>query len=164
MLEQILKIVVTVSDQTLRGYSASGELLFEKQIATAKNGVGQQFGSECTPLGSHRVRAKIGGNCPENTVFVGRRPTGEVYSDELRQENPERDWILSRILWLCGNEVGLNRGGTVDTQRRYVYIHGAPDSHPMGVPSSHGCIKMRNADVIELFDRVTIRTTVFLST
>lgn len=164
MLEQILKIVVTVSDQTLRGYSASDELLFEKQIATAKNGVGQQFGSECTPLGSHRVRAKIGGNCPENTVFVGRRPTGEVYSDDLRQENPERDWILSRILWLCGNEVGLNRGGTVDTQRRYVYIHGAPDSHPMGVPSSHGCIKMRNADVIELFDRVTIRTTVFIST
>ena len=87
---------------------------------------------------------------------MGRRPTGETYSPELSNQYPNRDWILTRILWLCGEEKGLNRGGNVDTMRRYIYIHGAPDSHAMGVPSSHGCIKMRNKDVVDLFNRVTV--------
>jgi len=95
-----------------------------------------------------------------NTVFIGRRPSGEIYSEELGRANPNRDWILSRILWLCGNDIAYNRGGLVDTQRRYIYIHGAPDSHAMGVPSSHGCIKMRNSDMIELFDKVAVGTLV----
>ena len=106
---------------------------------------------------------KIGTGAAAGTVFVGRRATGELYTQSLEDSFPNRDWILTRILWLCGNEIGHNRGGNVDTQRRYVYIHGAPDSHAMGVPSSHGCIKMRNKDIIALFDQVQIGTHVLIN-
>ena len=129
-------------------------------ICTAKNGVGEQNGSNCTPRGRHIVRAKIGAGCPENTVFVGRRPTGEIYSPALKEKFPGRDWILTRILWLSGCEVGRNRLGAVDTMRRYIYIHATPDSVPMGVPVSHGCILMRNQDIIEFFDAVPVGTEV----
>ena len=100
------------------------------------------------------MRAKIGAGQPENTVFVARRPTGERYTPELAAQFPDRDWILTRILWLSGCEVGHNRLGDVDTMRRYIYIHGSPDSVHMGRPGSIGCIRMRNADIIDLFDRV----------
>jgi L,D-transpeptidase YbiS len=126
-------------------------------ISTAKNGAGEKNGSNCTPRGRHIVRARIGAGCPRNTVFVGRRPTGEIYSPELAAKFPDRDWILTRILWLSGCEVGFNRLGDVDTMRRYIYIHGTPDSVPMGVPASHGCIRMHNDDLIALFDRVATR-------
>lgn len=129
-------------------------------VSTAANGCGQRLGSGCTPLGRHRIRIKIGTGCPENAVFVGRRHTGEIYSPELAAGHPQRDWILSRVLWLTGLEPGRNRGGEVDTLRRFIYIHGCPDSEPMGRPASHGCIRMRNADLIELFDRVEIGTPV----
>jgi len=119
-------------------------------------GVGQQYGSFCTPLGRHVVRAKIGANSPPNTVFVGRRPTGEIYSPELAAQFPGRDWILTRILWLSGCEPGFNRLGGVDTMRRYIYIHGSPDSTEMGKPGSIGCIRMRNDDIIRLFDQVPV--------
>ena len=153
-------IEIRVGEQVMRGYDRGRQAKFEVKIATARNGVGELNGSECTPLGEHRIRAKIGEGKAANTVFIGRRPSGEIYTEALALEQPNRDWILSRILWLCGNQVGVNRGGQVDTQRRYIYIHGAPDSHAMGVPSSHGCIKMRNTDIIELFDRVSVGTLV----
>ena len=156
----INRIVISESRQSLQGFDDGQQIVYERQIASAKNGLGQIMGSECTPTGEHRIRAKIGADMAENTVFVGRRPTGEIYSSKLAESFPNRDWILTRILWLCGNEVGHNRGGSVDTQRRYIYIHGAPDSHPMGVPSSHGCIKMRNKDIIALFDLVQTGTQV----
>ncbi len=152
-------IVVNVSNQTLTAMANTGESI-EYSVSTAKNGVGQEFGSECTPLGIHRIRAKIGAESSINTAFIGRRPSGEIYSEEIAQQEPKRDWILTRILWLCGNEVGHNRLRSVDTMRRFIYIHGAPDTHAMGTPSSHGCIKMRNKDVIELFDRVAVGTNV----
>ncbi|MEJ2609143.1 MAG: L,D-transpeptidase [Candidatus Thiodiazotropha sp.] len=123
-------------------------------VSSGKNGAGELCNTGCTPRGRHRVRIKIGAGCPENTVFVGRRPTGECYSESLAKREPQRDWVLSRIIWLTGLESGLNRGGRVDTLRRYIYIHGTPDSEPMGVPRSHGCIRMRNRDLIELFDWV----------
>jgi lipoprotein-anchoring transpeptidase ErfK/SrfK len=122
-------------------------------VSTARNGPGEVVGSECTPRGEHTVHAKIGGGEPTGTVFVGRRSTGEICSAERFREEPERDWILTRILWLSGCDAGRNRDGNVDTLSRYIYIHGAPDEIPMDVPSSHGCIRMRNADVEEL-DRV----------
>ena len=130
------------------------DVIMSYPISTAKNGVGQLNGSECTPLGWHSIRAKIGSNKIENTVFVGRRATGEIFTEELRKEYPDRDWILTRILWLNGEEKGKNRGGDVDTMRRYIYIHGCPDSDSFSKPSSHGCVKMRNKDIIELFDNV----------
>jgi len=129
-------------DRTLRQYS----------VSTARNGPGEQRNSGCTPRGLHRVRIRIGEGCPEGTVFQGRRGTGEIYDAELARRYPHRDWILTRILWLTGLEPGRNRGGSVDTLRRYVYIHGCPDTEPMGRPCSHGCIRMRNRDLIELFD------------
>ncbi len=129
-------------------------------VSTATNGPGERRGSHCTPRGRHVVRAKIGAGAAPNTVFVGRRPTGEIWSPELAAQHPGRDWILTRILWLSGCEPGFNRLGEVDTMRRYIYIHGSPDAVPMGVPGSIGCVRMRNADIIELFDLVPPRTPV----
>jgi L,D-transpeptidase YbiS len=131
-------------------------------ISTALNGPGQQIDSGCTPLGEHRVRIKIGHGCPPGAVFVGRRPTGERFDEALAAAHPGRDWILTRILWLTGTEPGRNRGGRCDTLRRFIYIHGCPDTEPMGVPRSHGCIRMRNDDVIELFDSVDKGTRVLV--
>jgi L,D-transpeptidase YbiS len=123
-------------------------------VSTAKNGPGELKGSGCTPRGRHIIRAKIGGACPIGAVFVGRRDTGEIYTSELGERFPGRDWMLTRILWLSGKEPGRNRLGDVDTMRRLIYIHGCPDSEPMGVAASYGCIRMRNSDIVELFDLV----------
>jgi lipoprotein-anchoring transpeptidase ErfK/SrfK len=129
-------------------------------VSTSRNGTGQEQGSFRTPLGRHLVRAKIGKGAALNTVFVGRRPTGEVWTQELAASSPGRDWILTRILWLSGLEPGINRLGQVDTMRRYIYIHGSPPSVVMGEPGSIGCIRMRNQDIVDLFDLVPYGTTV----
>ncbi len=132
-------------------------------VSTARNGPGEQRGSGCTPRGWHRIRIKIGAGQPPNAVFVGRRSTGEIYSPDLAAQYPNRDWILTRILWLTGLESGRNRGGDCDTLRRFVYIHGCPDTVPMGTPLSHGCIRMRNQDLLELFERVMAGDRVFIA-
>ncbi|MEO7557996.1 MAG: L,D-transpeptidase [Gammaproteobacteria bacterium] len=155
-------IEVSIAEQRL-WLRAAGKLVFDVAVSTARNGAGESAGSECTPRGWHIIRARIGQGCAPDTVFAGRRPTGEIYTPRLREDFPQRDWILTRILWLSGLEVGKNRLGKVDTMRRYIYIHGCPDEDVMGEPSSHGCIKMRNADVIELFDRVRAGTRVLIS-
>ena len=129
-------------------------------VSTGAQGAGECSGSGCTPRGLHRVRLKIGAGCAAGAVFRGRRWTGEIYSDELARACPGRDWILTRILWLSGLEPGRNRGGAVDTLRRFIYIHGCPPSEPMGEPRSHGCIRMRDEDLIELFDRTPVGTLV----
>lgn len=149
-----------LAEQRLRLLDGRGRTLKDYSVSTARNGAGERNGSECTPRGGHRIRAKIGAGCPVNTVFRGRRPTGEIYDPALRRRYPGRDWILTRILWLCGTEPGFNRLGDVDTMRRFIYIHGAPDDDPMGVPGSHGCVKMRNTDVLELFELVPAGTAV----
>ena len=132
-------------------------------VLTARNGPGEQRNSGCTPRGWHRIRLKIGAGQPLNTVFVGRRPTGEIHSPELAARHPERDWILTRILWLTGLESGYNRGGYCDTLRRFIYIHGCPDTAPMGEPLSHGCIRMSNLDLLGLFERVAVGDRVFIT-
>lgn len=152
---------VDVPSQTLTHF-IDGKKHREYLIATAANGVGEQMDSGQTPRGWHIIRAKIGKGVPTNTVFVGRRPTGEIYSDDLKDKNPDRDWILTRIMWLSGLEKGRNRLGNCDTMRRYIYIHGTPDSKPMGVAGSRGCINMSNADIIQLFDEVPIKTKVYI--
>ena len=131
-------------------------------VSTAKNGSGEQLGSECTPRGWHRIRAKIGAQQPLMSVFKGRRPTGEIYSQALAIRYPERDWILSRILWLSGLQAGINRWGDIATAKRYIYIHGSPDHCVTGSPNSHGCIRMRNADITELFDQVHTKTRIHI--
>ncbi|KAB7627452.1 L,D-transpeptidase [Alkalilimnicola sp. S0819] len=137
-------------------------VLAEHAVSTAVNGPGEREGSGCTPRGWHRVRARIGAGLPAGTVFRARRPTGEVYDEALGREQPGRDWILTRILWLSGLEPGRNRLGDVDSMRRYIYIHGCPDTFPMGRPLSKGCVRMRNAELIALFDRVPAGTPVYL--
>jgi L,D-transpeptidase YbiS len=147
------RIEVEIATQTLILYEGDIPVL-SYAVSTARNGPGERKGSFCTPRGAHVVRALIGAAAPMNTVFVGRRPTGEVYSSALAARFPDRDWILTRILWLSGCEPGKNRLGDVDTMRRYIYIHGSPDRVPMGVPGSIGCVRMHNPDIVELFERV----------
>ncbi|MBV8030861.1 MAG: L,D-transpeptidase [Betaproteobacteria bacterium] len=136
------------------------KVLKSYSVSTAKNGAGEKNGSFCTPRGRHIVRAKIGAGQPLNAVFVRRRPTGETWSPELHARYPGRDWMLTRLLWLSGKERGKNRLGDVDTMRRYIYIHGSPDTAEMGKPGSIGCIRMRNRDIVELFDLVPAYTEV----
>ena len=155
-----MRIVINISEQVLDLLDCSGNVIRHYRVSTAKNGAGQQNGSFCTPLGKHIIRAKIGAGQPVNTVFVKRRPTGEIYTPELGARYPGRDWILTRILWLSGCERGFNRLGPVDTMRRYIYIHGSPDSVEMGKPGSIGCIRMLNRDLLGLFDLVEVGTEV----
>jgi L,D-transpeptidase YbiS len=155
-----MKIDISIAAQRLRLLDDAGRCLREYAISSAARGVGEICGSYQTPRGRHLIRAKIGAGQPADTVFVRRRPTGEIWSPQLAGQFPERDWILTRILWLSGCEPGHNRLGECDTMRRYVYIHGSPDTVTMGEPGSHGCIRMRNADIIELFDLVPVYTPV----
>ena len=153
------KIEIDLTRQRLR--LLEGErVVMDVPVSTAKNGPGEQNGSECTPRGAHVVRAKIGAGSAPGTVFVGRRPTGEVYSSELGARFPGRDWILTRILWLSGLEPGRNRLGSVDSMRRYIYIHGTPEHVTLGAPGSRGCVRMRDSDIIALFERVPVGTRV----
>ena len=155
-----MKISIYLKTQRLELLDEAGELLCSFPVSTALKGAGELSGSFCTPRGRHIIRAKIGEGCRENAVFVRRRPTGEIYTPELGVQFPERDWILTRILWLSGCDVGFNRLGQRDTMRRYIYIHGTPDSEPMGQALSHGCIRMHNVDLIELFSMVPVGTPV----
>lgn len=155
-------IRISIPDQTL-DLSEDGTPLKRYLVSTSKNGAGEKYGSFCTPRGRHIIRAKVGAGEPVNTVFVKRRPTGEIYDADLGSRFPGRDWMLTRLLWLSGCEPGFNRLGDVDTMRRYIYIHGSPDSAAMGQPGSIGCIRMRNADLLELFDLVEPGTPVEIS-
>lgn len=155
-----MKIIISIPHQQLELCDDKGALVRRYAVSTAANGAGEEMGSNCTPRGRHIIRARIGTGMPVNTVFVSRRPTGEIWSPELSVRHPGRDWILTRILWLSGCEKGYNRGGSCDTMRRYIYIHGAPDMAEMGRPGSHGCVRMRNADLLELFESVQADTQV----
>ncbi|HXM83694.1 MAG TPA: L,D-transpeptidase [Burkholderiales bacterium] len=154
-----MKIVIDTSSQELL-LRDEDRILKRYPVSTSKKGLGEKNGSFCTPRGRHIVRAKIGAGQPDNTVFVRRRATGEVWTPDLHARYPGRDWILTRILWLSGCEPGKNRLGEVDTMRRYIYIHGSPDVAVMGKPGSIGCVRMRNPDIVELFERVAPYTAV----
>ncbi len=155
-----MKIKITQHNQMLELIDENNQVLRSFAVSTGANGMGEESGSFCTPRGKHVIRAKIGAGQPENAVFIKRRPTGEIYTPQLGAVHPKRDWILTRILWLSGKEPGYNRWGSCDTMRRYIYIHGTPDGTPLGKPGSRGCVRMRNADLLELFDLVTVGTPV----
>jgi L,D-transpeptidase YbiS len=155
-----MEIRISIPKQQLELIGEEGQVLRRYPVSTATNGPGEERGSNRTPRGRHLIRAKIGKDAPINAVFRGRRPTGEIYSPELAERFPGRDWILTRILWLSGCEKGVNRLGNVDTFRRYIYLHGSPDGVPMGQTGSIGCVRMRNRDIIELFDRIPVYTPV----
>jgi L,D-transpeptidase YbiS len=153
------RITVRLKSQTLTLFLGD-RVTRTYNVSTAKNGAGELQDSECTPRGRHLIAAKIGGSYPTNSVFVGRVPTGEIFREEMKTLYPARDWILTRILWLEGLEVNLNRGAGRDSKNRYIYIHGTPDSTVLGAPGSRGCIRMRNDDVCELYEEVEIGTVV----
>jgi lipoprotein-anchoring transpeptidase ErfK/SrfK len=155
-----MRIEINAGSQKLTLFDDSGEVVRRYAVSTSKNGLGEKNGSYCTPRGRHIVRAKIGAGLEEGAVLVGRRPTGEIWTPALAAQDPGRDWMLTRILWLSGCEVGFNRLGEVDSMRRYIYIHGAPETAEMGKPGSIGCVRMRNADIVELFDLVPAYTVV----
>lgn len=157
-----MRIEISIQQQTLTVLSDDNELVAQFPVSTAANGVGCEKNSGCTPLGLHIIRAKIGEGASPNTVFKGRRPTGEICTPELMAEFPSRDWILTRILWLSGKEVGKNRLGNVDTMQRYIYIHGTPETTDMSKIGSHGCVRMRNDDVTRLFNMVAVGTSVYI--
>ena len=158
-----MRIKISIQHQTLTLLDSFGGVKAKYSVSTAANGVGCEKDSGCTPLGNHIIRAKIGAGSAPNTIFVGRRRTGEICTPQVIAQYPNRDWILTRILWLSGTEIGKNRLGNVDTMQRYIYIHGSPDSTEMGKVGSHGCVRMRNADVIALFDWVEAGTPVLIS-
>ena len=155
-----MHIEISITQQTLTLLDNVGGIKAKYRISTATNGAGCQKNSGCTPLGYHIIRAKIGADAAPNTVFVGRRATGEICTPALMAQFPNRDWILTRILWLSGTEIGVNRLGNVDTMQRYIYIHGSPDGTEMGKIGSHGCVRMRNEELIALFDMVEAGTSV----
>ena len=155
------RLEVSLARQCLKVLAGTGTVV-EYPVSGSRNGPGERRDSGCTPRGPHVIAEKIGAGSPAGSVFVGRVPTGEICSPELLRRQPHRDWILTRILWLKGTEPGRNLGGDVDTYERYIYIHGAPDDVPMGVPGSGGCIRMRNVDVIDLFDRVEVGTPILI--
>ena len=149
-------IRILIPSQTLELLDDQDRLMRRYLVSTSSRGVGERNGSYRTPRGRHIIRAKIGHGQPANTVFVERRPTGEIYSPELTRQFPRRDWMLTRLLWLSGCEPGFNRLGEVDTMRRFIYLHGSPDTAVMGQPGSIGCVRMRNRDILELFDLVPV--------
>ena len=155
-----MRIEISIPEQNLSLVPDGGSRPARYDVSTSRNGPGELRGSFCTPRGRHVIRARIGTGQPVNAVFVRRRPTGEIWTPELAAAHPGRDWILTRILWLSGCQPGFNRLGMVDTMRRFIYLHGSPDSVEMGKPGSIGCIRMRNSDLLELFDRVVIGTEV----
>lgn len=156
-------IEISIAEQKLQVLDGQGKILAVYPVSTALKGAGEQKNSFCTPRGKHVIRAKIGKDAPVNTVFRGRRPTGEIWTPALGAQHPNRDWILTRLLWLSGCEPGFNRLGNVDTMQRYIYIHGTPYVETIGQPDSHGCIRMRSTDVIALFDLVPVGTPVLIT-
>ena len=155
-----MRIEIDLGRQQMALEDGNGSLIRTYAVSTSKYGASERNGSFCTPRGTHVIRARIGAGQPENTVFVRRRPTGEIWTPELHARFPGRDWILTRILWLSGREPGRNRWGDVDTMRRYIYIHGTHEYAELGKPGSIGCVRMANRDIVELFEMVPAGTAV----
>lgn len=156
-------IIISIADQKLYKLDERGNETSSYIISSAKRGIGQAEGSYQTPLGLHYVTELYGHGAKLNTVFVGRVPTGETYSTDLAKTFPDRDWILTRIIRFSGLEPGFNQGGSVDTYARYIYIHGCPDGAKLGVPGSHGCIRMSNYDLTILFDSVVMGEIIYIT-
>ncbi len=160
-LEHEQTLVIFAKSQLMHCY-VGDKIHNSYPVSTGKNGMGEISGSEQTPRGWHCIHSIIGKERDVNSVFVSREWTGEIYSEQLAAEFQDRDWILTRIMQLDGLEPGRNKGGNVDSLERYIYIHGTPDETILGVPGSRGCIRMRNAHIIELAEWVKIGTRVYI--
>ena len=156
-----MKILVDISEQRL--YLKNGEqILVSYPISTSKYGEGSKENSFKTPLGNHIIKEKIGENAPINTIFISRINTKNVAVIENKPKNTANDYVTSRIMWLEGEENGINKGPGIDSYERFIYIHGTHEEGLIGVKASHGCIRMFNVDVIDLYDRIYNGTKVII--
>ena len=153
--------IVDVSEQEIRLYE-QGDFTVSYPVSTAEKGVGNKNNSYQTPLGLHYIRNKIGAGAARLSIFDSRSNTGKIATLETRPRHTGEDLVTSRILWLSGLEPGINQGQGVDSYRRYIYIHGTQEEGLIGQPASHGCIRMRNADVMDLFKRMPERSLVWI--
>ena len=153
------EIIVDISEQRLYLYN-NDNLVQSFPVSTSKYGEGQIENSFKTPLGLHEIKEKIGDKEPINTIFTARENTNKIAEIQINPNDTENDFVTSRILWLDGLENGINRGVGVDSYSRYIYIHGTHEEGLIGQKASHGCIRMFNNDVIELFDMVSEGTKV----
>jgi len=154
-------ILVDISQQQLLLINQNG-ISYQWPVSTALAGPGNQLNSYQTPLGAHVVSEKVGHLEPKHMIFKGRKPTGELANIINTATSTNLDQITSRILWLKGLESGINLGPGVDTHDRFIYIHGTNEEGLIGQAASHGCIRMLNNDIIELFDQVDVNTPVYI--
>mgnify|MGYP001378656138 CR=1 FL=1 len=156
-------VVIDASNQKLL-LIEKGQVTHRWVISTAEAGLGSRKGSNQTPLGAHRLAQKIGDGAPLGTVFKARQNTGRIAKILTAPgARSGEDNVTTRIMWLDGLEPGLNKGDMVDSYQRFIYIHGTDEEGRLGAPASHGCIRMRNQDVIDLYDRVREDTLVFIA-
>lgn len=153
-MSRISHIIIKINQQKLYCCDDEEKVVFEYPVSTSSFGIGNQNGSFKTPLGEHSIAQKIGADCAINEVFIGRAPQGELEVLQAEGQTLPEDIITSRILWLEGREPGVNNGEGIDSHQRYIYIHGTPEEEKIGIPASHGCIRMRNRDVVDLFNHV----------
>lgn len=154
-------LYIDIGKQQLSRYDFRQKCLASYPISSARMGCGSVQGSAQTPLGLHCIAKKIGDDAQEHEVFRHRQATGRLWQDCCSQDD-SRELITSRILWLQGLELGNNWGGDVDSFRRYIYIHGTNHEDKIGTPASHGCIRMRNGDIVALFSKVALGSLVYI--
>ena len=155
-------ILVDISRQQILLFE-NGKETDRYSISTSSYGIGSKSGSNKTPLGAHFVRKKIGAEAAPGTIFKARKNTGKIAQTEYKPRATGDDFVTSRILWLSGLERGINKAGNVDSFKRYIYIHGTHEEGLIGQPASHGCVRMKNEDVIELFDHTPESSLVLIS-
>ena len=154
-----LVLIVEVTQQKL--YVVKEEKVIRTYpISTSKYGIGNEDGSNKTPVGTHRIYEKVGEGVKIGTIFKARISTGRIANISHDSTDVEQDFIITRIMCLEGLEPGVNKGKGIDSCDRRIYIHGTPEEGLIGTPASHGCIRMKNDDVVELFDLVKIGTLV----
>jgi len=152
-----------VSIENQKMYRIQSKNIIETyDISTSKYGIGNQMGSNKTPTGLHKINSKYGHKTPVNGRMIGRVFYGQIAKIFSDTTTSKTDDITSRILWLEGLENGINKGDNIDSYKRYIYIHGTSEEGRIGIPSSHGCVRMKNKDVIDLFNEVAIGTFVLI--
>ena len=154
-------LFVNITEQKMY-YIKEGGIVKTYVISSSSYGVGNKAGSNKTPIGLHKVKQKFGEETPINGKMIGRVFYGDIATIYTDNTKSKTDDVCSRILWLVGLEEGLNKGEGIDSYNRYIYIHGTSEEGRLGKPASHGCIRMKNKEVIELYEKVKIGTLVLI--
>ena len=168
---QYLKDISVKPSEKILFVSIENQILYEinknqiirtYDISSSKYGFGNKENSNKTPIGLHLIKKKFGDKVPIYGKFIGRKFYGKIATIFTDATKSETDDITSRILWLEGLEENINKGDGIDSYKRYIYIHGTSEEGLIGRPASHGCIRMKNKDIIELYDKIKIGTLVLI--